>query len=88
MAVWRRQWGLSSGGGAGCLIMLIKRERGRRLRAHPLTKKQFKSGQNGTGMQCEIWSEREESTTGTTKKRNYSYNKDRETILIVLSQVC
>ena len=30
MAVWRKQWGLSSGGRAGCLIMSIKRERGRK----------------------------------------------------------
>jgi len=57
------------------------------VKGAPTIKKQCKSGQNGTGMQREIWSEREESTTRTTKKRKCSYNKDWETILITQSGV-
>ena len=46
-----------------------------KVKGAPTNKKQWKSGQNGTGMQHEIWWEREESPTRTIRKENVATTK-------------
>ena len=50
------------------------------VKGAPTNKKQCKSGQNGTGIQHETWSEREKNTTSTTKEKKCSHIKDWGTI--------